>query len=265
MDRIDALRRLLVATDPLGRSDAAETERAAAALLDDPACGLLVAAGRRNGMATVRADLEAVWLAAGQRPMRRGHVSRSVMHAAMGLGVLGLVHALPSLEAMRWVASAATASAWGMEGSRRWSPAVNRVLMALFGRTAHAHETRQVNSATWYTTALCLLAWTVSPPAASAGVAVLAFGDPAASLVGRRFGRTRIGTRSLEGSLAFVAVGAFTATVALWTWGSPWPTALVVGALAGLAGAIAEVASNRVDDNLAIPVVAGLVTASLGL
>jgi dolichol kinase len=256
---------LLVATDPVARRDDDTARRAAEALADDAALGPLIGSAPDGDYAAIRPALEAAWLDAGQRPMRRGHVTRSVLHAGMGLGVLGLVHALPSLEAMRWVASAATASAWGMEGSRRLSPAVNRVLLSVFGRTAHAHEGRQVNSATWYTTALCVLSWTVSPSAASAGVAVLAFGDPAASLVGRRFGRTRIGTRSLEGSAAFVAVGALTASSVLWTWGVAWPAALVIGLVAGLAGAVAEMCSTRVDDNLAIPVVAAMATASLGL
>lgn len=239
---------------------------AVGALRDDVEMGALVRRGLEVGFVTVRPALEAVWLAAGQRPMRRGHLLRSGLHAGMGLMVIGLVHALPSVEAMRLVATVATLLAWAVEGARSVLPGVNGLMMRVFGRTAHAHEVAEVNSATWYTTAMCVLSWTVSPQAATVGIAVLAFGDPAAALVGRRFGRIRlVGRRTLEGALTMTTVGTAFAALTLLTWGIPMGAAVGLGAVAGTAGAAAEVGSLRVDDNLAIPVVAAFATAWLGL
>ena len=86
-----------------------------------------------------------------------------------------------------------------------------------------------------------------------AGVLVGALADPAASLVGARFG-ARTG-KSLVGSGAFVVV-AFAILLSL---GMSIGTVLAAGVL----GAVAERWPGRLDDNLLIaPVVALVVTAS---
>jgi dolichol kinase len=99
-------------------------------------------------------------------------------------------------------------------------------------------------------------------------VLVLGFADPAAGAIGRRFGRTRIAeSRTLEGSVAFVVVGAVVSLAWLSITGVPFVRALVLGVVAGIAGALAEIASSkRFDDNFTIPVaVAALVAAALPL
>jgi dolichol kinase len=66
--------------------------------------------------------------------------------------------------------------------------------------------------------------------------------------------------RTLEGSLTFMLVGAV-ATVVLVLFFYPqyrFGTALTLGIVAGIIGAIAEVLCRRVDDNLGIPVAVGL-------
>ena len=106
------------------------------------------------------------------------------------------------------VATAGLLLAWSMEIARRLDPRVNAALMRLFARVAHPHEAVQVNSATWYTTAIFVLAVAFPVYAGVAGLMVLGFGDPAAAAIGQRFGRRRIAAgRTLEGSVAFVAVG----------------------------------------------------------
>lgn len=191
--------------------------------------------------------------------LRPSNLIRSVIHAMNGTLVLLAIAALDDV-GTRWLAVGAFAAAWGMESSRRVSPAINRFLMMVMGAMAHPHETHRVNSATWYVSALLVLAFAVPEVAGAVAVAVLAWGDPAAGLVGRRFGRTRFANgRSVEGSLAFVAVGTLAAWGALRLVGSSagWEVAL----LAALAGAIAEQLSGRVDDNAAVPLAAGITAA----
>ena len=83
---------------------------------------------------------------------------------------------------------------------------------------------------------------------------VLGLGDPAAAIVGRRFGRTPVGDgRTLEGTLAFVAVGFVAAASTLLILGHPGPIGVL--AVAGaVGGAVGEILSRRIDDNLMIPV-----------
>jgi dolichol kinase len=94
----------------------------------------------------------------------------------------------------------------------------------------------------------------------------LAVGDTAASLVGRRWGRTRLRNgRSLEGTAAFALVAGTSSALTL-RLGYPmaWSQALLMGAVAGVAGALTELSSERLDDNFSIPVmVAAVLTVVL--
>ena len=85
----------------------------------------------------------------------------------------------------------------------------------------------------------------------------LVFGDTAAALVGKSFGRFRVFDKTLEGSLAcFVVCGAVG-----WTLSALHPAQLPLPvALAGaFVATIFEILPVPVDDNLKIPLSAGLV------
>lgn len=190
---------------------------------------------------------------------RGGNLTRNAYHVANAAGVILLVELiLPDLRARIAVAAAAALAAWTMEASRRWSPAINGALMALFARVAHPDEAARVNSATWYTTAILVLAVAFPLDAAVAALAVLGVGDPVAAIVGGRYGRTRLAQgRSLEGTAAFVvaAFGAAYAVLAVWHVDRAGPAA-VIALAAAVAGALGELCARRLDDNLVIPLAA---------
>jgi dolichol kinase len=90
-----------------------------------------------------------------------------------------------------------------------------------------------------------------------AGIATLAFADPAASLVGARWGQRKLalaGGRTLEGSLAFLVVAAIAVgVVAVCSGGAgviPWRMGVGCGAV----GAIVEAWTPAGWDNLTIPI-----------
>jgi len=107
-----------------------------------------------------------------------------------------------------------------------------------------------------------LLFWDVANRGAVlAGIAALAFGDPAAALVGSRWGQRRYTRwahgRTVEGSIAFVLVaGIATTLVAAACPGGPPPLRAGVGC--GVAGAIAEALSPAGVDNVTIPLLVAL-------
>lgn len=188
--------------------------------------------------------------------LRPTNYARNVLHAAGGVAVMLLILHVFTPASMLAVAGAAAVGAWGLELSRRFIPKVNDLCMQVLGRFAHPHESWRVNSSTWYVTAMLGLALTGDAMLAALSVGILAFADPAAALVGRRFGRTSlINGRSLEGTLAFAAVATLVslATLSLYFPALSLTTALLVALAAAVPSALAELLSRRIDDNLSVP------------
>lgn len=104
---------------------------------------------------------------------------------------------------------------------------------------------------------------------AVAAVLAWGFGDAAAALVGKRFGRrpihhTRIeGTKTLEGTLAMtvVAGGALFLTLLIYA-GQPWGVSLAVALLGAPVCAAVELFSHQGMDTLTVPISAGLAVLS---
>lgn len=213
----------------------------------------------------------AAWLRSSSLPapsLRPTNYARNVFHVGSALLALFVLVIAPWPAFPLVVAGGLCATAWSLEIARRVSPRANDRLMRFFGAVAHAHERHRVNSSTWYLTALMLLSLLVAPAVSAVAVAVLGFGDPAAALIGRRFGRIRLRAgRSLEGSIGFVAVGALVAFVTASAL-LPGTVAshLIVAVVAGITGAVVEMFSTSLDDNLTIPLaVAASVRAAIAL
>jgi len=194
--------------------------------------------------------------------LRPTNHTRNLFHASSSLLVIGLVEwVLITSARMIAVSACFFVMAWTLEATRRQSPRWNDFLMRIFAPLAHPHEWHRVNSGTWFITALFALALTGAVEVGVVAVAVLGFADPMAALVGRRWGRTQLlHGRTLEGSLAFVATGALAAMAVLTTWHPEIgvANAAAIALAAALSGAVAELLTRRVDDNIAIPLVAGM-------
>ena len=200
-------------------------------------------------------------LAAPVPALRTTNYGRNVFHFGAALFTLALVQFVLNRTQMVYVGLGFAGWCWLSELARARFPWVTRAYMKLLDPIAHSHEHHKVNSATWYGTALGIISVTADPVAITAAVAVLGVGDPMAGLVGRRFGRTRLAHgRTLEGSLAFVAAGALAAGLALGVfYPGLGPVTILLAALAASAlGAVAELVSVSLDDNLTIPLAAAL-------
>ncbi len=188
--------------------------------------------------------------------LRPTNYARNVFHVLTAAGVVTLLEFMNNPPLVLAIAAFFAVAAWSTELARRISPRVNVLVMKVFNPVAHPHEVQRVNSATWYTTALLLLAATQSTLLCVTGVVVLGIGDPIAALVGRRFGKIKLlHGRSLEGTVAF-AISATVATfIAFLVFHSSLGLGLALGlaAAASVAGALAELFSLRVDDNFSIP------------
>ena len=190
--------------------------------------------------------------------LRPTNYTRNVLHVGGGVVALLLIEWVLTPTLMQAVAGFFVALAWSLELTRRFVPRWNDALMWVFQLVSHPHEAYRVNSSTWYCTALFLISLTGSPLVCAVAVIVLGCADPAAALIGRRFGNTKLmNGRSLEGTLTF-AVVAFVVTVGtvLGFHDVGWTGALIVAACAAPLSALAELVSRRVDDNLSVPLAA---------
>ena len=141
-----------------------------------------------------------------------------------------------------------------LEAARNTIPAVQRMVGTLGRAVFRPGEERGISGPTALAVGY-LVAWGLfDARSAAAAIVVSGLADPAAALVGRRWGRP--GGKSAAGSAAC----AGTAAVALLACGySPAP-ALIGGAVA----AVAERAPWRAADNILVPLAVGGALAMLG-
>jgi dolichol kinase len=188
--------------------------------------------------------------------------ARSYFHMAMGLLATGMYQFVLSRAQAVTILLTVLGVFGTLEITRRIWPRWNDVLVnRVFKHIVRPREYHKVNSATYYLVALCLLTPFFSRPALLSGVLVLAFGDPAAAWIGKAFGRRKLyGKKSLAGSLAFLAAGSIAAGVFLVACYPALPLGLrlLTAVSASFAGALAELFSSRLDDNLTVPIAAVL-------
>jgi dolichol kinase len=88
-------------------------------------------------------------------------------------------------------------------------------------------------------------------PIAVAALAFIMAGDPAAAIVGRKWGRHKYGNKSFEGSLAFLIAALIV------TWLAPG-LPLKIGIVGAFVATVVEAVSSGVDDNASVPLISGL-------
>lgn len=170
----------------------------------------------------------------------RGPALRRTLHAATALVLLAVP--LHSWSLLRAVTLAGLGVALALEALRFAAPRVNMRLRAALPVFRPA-EANRVSGATWLMVGYALAAW-VAPPAPAAGILVTALADPAAAVLGQRFGAVA-GRKTWPGTGAALVVAA----AALWALGLPW-SAVGAGALAA---ATLERWPLALDDNLVMP------------
>ena len=189
-------------------------------------------------------------------------MKRKALHLAALLIPVGIVLidrsiAVPVLVGVAVFAAAADVA------RLRWRPA-QRLVNAVFAPIMRPRELPPLggpivlNGATWMCISGALCAAIFPAGIAAASLAILMVGDGAAALVGQRWGRLRWpgSPKSLEGSLAFVVTGWLTAL----PFGYIAEPVLGPGVLllAAVVAAIAEALPIPINDNVLVPVVAGI-------
>jgi len=182
---------------------------------------------------------------------------RRLSHVVCGAGIALIVYTLgPQSVPTRWLFGGLLTITFFADLLRLKLPNLNRFVFRTFGALMCPREARRL-SLTWFLLGVFLALWFPGEGVSVAAILVLAVADPAASVVGRLWGRLRLGKGTLEGTLAF-----FAAAVAILAPFVGIPAAIPVAAF--VAGV--EVLPTGLDDNLLIPVAtAGGLWALAGL
>ena len=137
-------------------------------------------------------------------------------------------------------------------------PRLNDLTSALFGSFMRPKETNSLTGAWAFTGGVFLAFLLFDQTTALAALVPLIFGDRAGLLVGKSVGRISFKGKTLEGSLACLAVSFLMYMLLAGTWPEVfgYPVIILIGA--ALIGTLAEALPRPFDDNLTIPIAVGL-------
>lgn len=173
---------------------------------------------------------------------------RRIFHAA---NALVLAFLPPLLGVGRWAVVSVLTTLWlglvAFDWARLRRPDLNELFFRMFPSLASDRERTGVASSTWYALGATLVYAVFPSRVIVPALLVLGFADPAASTVGRLWGRRRLGKGTLLGTSVFAAVAFAVMTPAVG------PAAALVAALVTAA---VEVLPTGLDDNLTVPVAA---------
>ncbi len=179
---------------------------------------------------------------------------RRVFHAAAGLALAFFIFWMGKEKGLILIGALFLFTIL-MEILRLQVAGVNKVLVGLVGSMLKDAEIRHPTGVGYFLggALLCLLLFELEVTLAS--IVILSVGDPTAAMIGRRWGRVRIGKKSVEGTIGFLA-SAMTAGIVLQGF---WPgLSMTTFSMGALTGAMVELLPLNIDDNLLLPLTAGL-------
>ena len=160
-----------------------------------------------------------------------------------------------------------------LEGFRLHTHQGKRLFRQWFGAMARREERSKLTGATWVLagSVICSLLALVSHGAAAAaflGLTLFILGDAAAALIGKAFGRTRVGRKTLEGALGCYVLCVLLCGLVfpqlpmfLASWGgqlSLWQILFISAIITVLEFFPIQIGKITINDNLYVPALATL-------
>ncbi len=158
------------------------------------------------------------------------------------------------------ILSILTFTALILDLARYFSPAVGKVFYKIFGFLLRKHELdsrkKNLNGATYVFISALICIILFPKVLFITAFTILIISDTMAALIGRKFGKHKFLSKSLEGTLAFFISASI---VVFFTPKFNYlPSEYLIGLIAAAVGAIVEnISFGIADDNLAIPVSIG--------
>ena len=181
------------------------------------------------------------------------HIGRKLYHLFGGLGLLGLYYLLGRHYALICY-SILFLLVLTIDLARLRIPAFNQLIFTRFGSFIREGERYKLTGTAPYVLGIAVSLYAFSLEIATAAICFLAFGDVSATTVGERYGRTKIGEKSLEGTIAFAAAALLSALLLSAIGVHLMARVMILGAVVA---AVVELLPLPINDNLAIPLIAG--------
>lgn len=171
-----------------------------------------------------------------------------------------IYYLVPKSQAL-WMLAPVTAAFLIVDVTRHFVPSVSRWFYSWFGWLLRQHERdagpKRLNGATYVLVSAMICVLVFPKVITVTAFAVLIISDTTSALVGRKFGKTPFFKKSLEGSVAFFVSAVLVVLVSPKVQYAAAEYA--VGLLGAGVGAIVESVSEKIDDNLTVPVSISLV------
>lgn len=181
------------------------------------------------------------------------HWARRVWHMC---GVLVLVSALHFVEhkAALWWLGAIVGGCCVWELARLYSPPCERLTLHIGAYIMRESEKKQILSSTYLLLAAFVVLLNFEKNIVYLSLLFLAFGDPAAGVVGRLYGRRRfLSHKTYCGTTAAFVVCSLVAAVFYWKHNLMPQHFILASVASGLVGAASECVAI-LDDNLSLPI-----------
>lgn len=169
---------------------------------------------------------------------------RRLLHASSALVILTVPFGSEAV--LRFVLLGGAVLAISLDSLRVAMPAFGKRVVSLVP-VFREPEANSLSGATWLSIGFALAAW-FPYPASVAGILVGALADPAASLIGSRYGKAAEKTWSGSFAAAIVAAAAIGAVAVFNSTSIPW-IAVLLGAAAAT---VLERWSGKLNDNLLV-------------
>lgn len=187
------------------------------------------------------------------------HLVRKFWHIGVG-AILLRAYYLSGLGSQKWAMIAGTLGVIGIifDFFRLNNRAFSNFALKYFGQFYRESERTGYSGLPFYAFGVAISLFLFEERVAVLSVFFLVFSDPISSLVGIKFGKTRIiNGKSLEGSIAGALVCTFICIIYGQHLAYNKEFLFPFAVFAGIIGSLSELLFSKLDDNLTIPIVSG--------
>jgi diacylglycerol kinase (CTP) len=194
---------------------------------------------------------------------KQTHLARKIWHVT-GVGIVTwLFYILPYNVALGLI-SGFSILFIGLDFLRFKAPAFKNLVTKIMGLFMRKEELDKPTGLSFMCVGFWLLILLFDRDVALLTMLFVMLGDPIAAYIGTKYGKDKIGDKSVQGFLACFAVCVVVALVYLRLIDFNSSRIIYVSLLAALVGSGAELVQiNKIDDNLSMPVISGILLTIL--